>query len=117
MLQATLRSNLRQGMPTSNAKIMAEFADQGATTMGDKRVDATLKGITGTLPGAAAIQSAASLYSPAAVPQMQARAPNYTAGNTVMALGGTLGNLLSQYGGTPARGQGGNAGLGNTWYG
>lgn len=97
MLQATLRNNLRQGMPVSNADIMSRFADEGARSMADRRADATLKGITGTLPGAAAIQSAASLYQPAAIPQMQAAPPNYTTGNTIMALGGTLTNLLNQY--------------------
>ena len=109
MLQATLRNNLRQGMPTSNAEIVSRFADQGAKSMADRRADATLKGITGTLPGAAAMQSAAALYQPAAVPQMQAPGPNYTTGNTIMALGGTLGNLLRQYQG----GGGGSTGLGN----
>ena len=99
MLQATLRNNLRQGMPTSNTSILSSFADRAATSMGDRRSDATLKGITGTLPGAAAIQAASNLYTPAAVPQMAAPGPNYVPGNALMGVAGTLSGLLAQYGG------------------
>jgi hypothetical protein len=88
-LQSALRQNLRAGSPVSGADITGAMINDSAKTLGDRRVDATLKGITGTLPGAAAIQSAANLYSPSQLPLTQ-YIPNYSVPNALGLLGLSL---------------------------
>lgn len=67
-LATTLRQNLRTGSPLSAADIAAKFSEQSAAARGDRRSQATLKGILGTLPGAAAQQSAGALFGSTQTP-------------------------------------------------
>lgn len=116
MLTKVLAQNLRAGSPQSGNDITSSFSRRSAETMDDRRVDATLKGITGTLPGAAAIQSAAALYNQPA-PQMNLNAiqPDFGNGNMLSMLGMYLPGIVGafQNNGTQSYG---NTGLGNYAY-
>jgi len=68
-LAMTLRRNMRTGSPLSSADIAAKFNERAAAARGDRRSESKLKGILGVLPGAAAQQSAASLYGSTQTPQ------------------------------------------------
>jgi hypothetical protein len=68
-LAMTLRRNMRTGSPLSSADIAAKFNERAAAARGDRRSESQLKGILGVLPGAAAQQSAASLYGSTQTPQ------------------------------------------------
>lgn len=92
-LASVLATNSRQGNPSSATDIMARFNNDAASERADRAVSARLKAITGTLPGAAAIQSAAALFQNPA-PQMQAYQPGINNGDRLAAIGYALPGLV-----------------------